>query len=146
MYGLDEQSVLLVCLLMRGTSCWWIQILKMGPMVDKMVYSELQADSRLVSDALAALTELYVGAETPPTWKQEPRRPTEVLFLELHILSVVLFLEGHILSVVLFLEGHSCSVVLFQERHILFGVLFLVDHSLSEVLSPERHSPLEAPC
>ena len=107
----------------------------MGPMVDKMVYSELQADSRLVSDALAALTELYVGAETPPMWKQERRRPAEVLFLELHILSVVLFLEGH-----------SCSVVLFQGRHILFGVLFLVDHSLSEVLSPERHSPLEAPC
>ena len=107
----------------------------MGPMVDKMVYSELQADNRLVSDALVALTELYVGAETPPTWKQEPRRPTEALFLELHILPVVLFLEGH-----------SCPVVLSQERHILFGVLFLAGHSLSEVLSLERHSPLEAPC
>ena len=107
----------------------------MGPMVDKMVYSELQADSRLVSDALVAMTGLFAGAETPPTWKQEPRRPAEALFLELHILSVVLFLEGH-----------SCSVVLFQERHILFGVLFLAGHNLSEVLSPERHSPLEAPC
>ena len=135
MHGLEEQSVLLVCLLMSGTSCWWIQILKMGPMVDKMVYSELQADSRLVSDALAALTELYVGAETPPTWKQEPRRPTEALFVELHILSVVLVLEDH-----------SCSVVLFQERHILFVVLFLAGHSLSKVLSLERHSPLETPC
>ena len=107
----------------------------MGPMVDKMVYSELQADSRSVSDALAALAGLFAGAETPPMWKQEPRRPTEALFLELHILSVVLFLEGH-----------SCSVVLFQERHILSGGLFLADYSLSEVLSPERHSPLEAPC
>ena len=72
----------------------------MGLMVDKMVYSELQADSRLVSDALAALTELYVGAETPPKWKQEPRRPTEALFLVLHILPVVLFLEGHSLSLI----------------------------------------------
>ena len=96
----------------------------MGPMVDKMVYSELQADSRLVSDALVALTELYVGAETPPTWKQERRRPTEALFLGLHILFVVLFLE----------------------LHILYGELFLAGHSLSEVLSPERHNPLEAPC
>ena len=104
-------------------------------MVDKMVYSELQTDSRLVSDALVALTGLFAGAETPPTWKQEPRRPTEVLFLELHILSVVLFLERH-----------SCPVVLFQERHSCPVVLFLVDHSLSEVLSLERHSPLEEPC
>ena len=118
----------------------------MGLMVDKMVYSELQADNRLGSDELAALTGLFAGAETPPTWKQEPRRPTEALFLELHILSVVLFLEGHSCSVVLFLERHSCPVVLFQERHILFVALFLVDHSLSEVLSPERHNPLEAPC
>ena len=118
----------------------------MGPMVDKMVYSEVQADSRLVSDALVALTGLLAGAETPPTWKQEPRRPTEALFLELHILSVVLFLEGHSCSVVLFLERHSCPVVLFQERHILFGELFLVDHSLSEVLSLERRSLLEEPC
>ena len=116
----------------------------MGPMVDKMVYSEVQADSRLVSDALAALTELFAGAETPPTWKQEQRRPTEALFLELHILSVVL--EDHSCSVVLFLERHSCPVVLFQERHILFGGLFLVDHSLSEVLSLERHSLIEGPC
>ena len=118
----------------------------MGPMDDKMVYSEVQADSRLVSDALVALTGLFAGAETPPTWKQEPRRPTEVLFLELHILSVVLFLEGHSCSVVLFPERHSCPVVLFEERHILFVVLFLADHSLSEVLSLERHSLLEVPC
>ena len=115
-------------------------------MVDKMVYSELQADSRLVSDALVALTGLLAGAETPPTWKQEPRRPAEALFLELHILSVVLFLEGYSCSVVLSQERHSCPVVLFQERHILFVVLFLAGHSLSEVLSPERHNPLEAPC
>ena len=118
----------------------------MGPMVDKMVYSELQGDSRLVSDALVALTGLLAGAETPPTWKQEPRRPAEALFLELHILSVVLFLEGHSCSVVLFLERHSCPVVLFQERHILFVAMFLVDHSLSEVLSLERRSLLEEPC
>ena len=143
---MEEQSVLLVCLLMRGTSCWWSQILKMGPMVDKMVYSELQADSRLVSDALVAVTELFAGDETPPTWKQEPRKPTEALLLELHILSVVLFLERHSCSVVLFLERHSCPVVLFQERHILFVALFLVDHSLSEVLSLERHSLIEGPC
>ena len=99
-------------------------------MVDKMVYSELLADNRLVSDALVALTGLFAGAETPPTWTQERRRPTEALFLELHILSVVLFLEGYSCSVVLFLERHSCPVVLFQERHILFVVLFLAGHSL----------------
>ena len=86
----------------------------MGLMVDKMVYSEVQADSRWVSDALVALMGLFVGAETLPTWKQEPRRPTEALFLELHILSVVLFLEGYSCSVVLSQERHSCPVVLFH--------------------------------
>ena len=79
----------------------------MGLMVDKMVYSELQADSRLVSDALVALTGLLAGAETPPTWKQEPRRPTEALFQEHHILFVVLFLVDHSLSKVLSPERHS---------------------------------------